>query len=122
MSIEKESPAGDLIDGAHGLNKTDWIDDMVNYKSTNVISSWSDVLQLRRLRGQSQEEFWGMFGVSQSAGARYESSRKSASGMRRQLAMLLVAFASGMLSEEDLGRLLAVTADLRDPGRQDPET
>lgn len=63
---------------------------------------WVDVEHLRKVLGESQNDFWSRFGVTQSTGSRYEDfSIKIPCGIH----MLIVAFVSGMLSENDLMKL-----------------
>lgn len=65
---------------------------------------WVDVKQLRVKRGERQEVFWRRFGVAQWTGSRYETDGRH---MPRPVQMLVIAFALGMVSDDDLDRLLA---------------
>jgi hypothetical protein len=65
---------------------------------------WLDVKQLRVNRGERQEQFWRRFGVAQWTGSRYETDGRH---MPRAVQMLVIAFASGMVTDDDLDRLLA---------------
>jgi len=64
---------------------------------------WVDVKQLRVTRGERQEQFWRRFGVAQWTGSRYETDGRH---MPRPVQMLVIAFALGMLTDDDLDRLL----------------
>ena len=57
--------------------------------------------QMRRQRGERQSIFWSRFGVTQSAGSRYESDRE----LNAPLGLLIELWASGALSAEDLEQL-----------------
>lgn len=61
----------------------------------------ADLRAYRASRNENQTEFWGRFGVTQSAGSRYESGRE----VSAPLAMLVLAFAEGMLDDVTLERL-----------------
>ncbi len=64
-------------------------------------SPLSDLVAYRQSLGETQTEFWTRFGVTQSAGSRYESGR----GVPAPLAMLMLAFSKKLLDDEEL-RLL----------------
>jgi len=53
---------------------------------------------IRRKRGMNQQEFWGMIGVTQSGGSRYESGRNMPRPVRELLRLVHV---EGV----DLGRI-----------------
>lgn len=55
----------------------------------------ADLRAYRVSRNENQTEFWGRFGVTQSAGGRYESGRE----VPAPLAMLVLAFADGVLDD-----------------------
>lgn len=61
----------------------------------------ADLRAYRVSRNENQTEFWGRFGVTQSAGSRYESGRE----VPAPLVMLVLAFADGMVKSEQLERL-----------------
>lgn len=65
-------------------------------------SPLTDVRAYRQSMGENQTEFWGRFMVTQSGGSRYEMQLRS---MPKPIAMLLVAFADGILSEDDLATM-----------------
>lgn len=58
----------------------------------------ADLRAYRVSRNENQTEFWGRFGVTQSAGSRYESGRE----VPAPLAMLVLAFADGLLDDTTL--------------------
>lgn len=60
-----------------------------------------DPISLRRARSETQTVFWPRFGVTQSAGARYESHGRLPPPIR----LLLALFASGQITDEQLRRL-----------------
>lgn len=60
-----------------------------------------DLEGFRRARGENQATFWGRFGVTQSGGSRYESGR----AVPLSTAMLLSAYAQGLLDDEALKSL-----------------
>lgn len=62
-----------------------------------------DIGSHRRGRGENQITFWGRFGVTQSAGSRYETVR----GMPVQVAALIWLVESGKLDEADLQKAFA---------------
>lgn len=63
-----------------------------------------DNLEAYRLsRGETQTEFWSRFGVSQSGGSRYETGRP----VPMPTAMLVQAFADGVVDDKALERLRA---------------
>lgn len=61
----------------------------------------TDLRAYRMSRNANQTEFWGRFGVTQSAGSRYESGRE----LPAPTAMLVLAFADGLINEIALARL-----------------
>ena len=61
-------------------------------------SPWGDVRQLRISKRESQEKFWGRFGVTQSSGSRFETGLS----IPAPVAILLKLYASGKLSDGDL--------------------
>ncbi len=58
--------------------------------------------ELRKASGMNQTEFWKRFGVTQSAGSRYESGRS----LPRPLRVLMQARIDGAIDEATLARLL----------------
>lgn len=63
----------------------------------------ADLRAYRVSRNENQTEFWGRFGVTQSAGSRYESGRE----VPAPLALLVLAFAEGVLDDSHLSKLRA---------------
>lgn len=61
----------------------------------------ADLRAYRVSRNENQAEFWARFGVTQSGGSRYESGR----AVPAPLAMLVLAFADGVLDDAALGKL-----------------
>ena len=61
----------------------------------------TDLRAYRASRNENQTEFWGRFGVTQSAGSRYESGRE----LPAPTAMLVLAFADGRLDDAALEKL-----------------
>lgn len=61
-------------------------------------SPLADLVAYRESRGETQAEFWSRFGVTQSGGSRYESGRD----VPRPVAILVQAFADGVLDDEAL--------------------
>jgi transcriptional regulator with XRE-family HTH domain len=55
----------------------------------------------RLSRGENQTQFWTRFGVTQSGGSRYESGRE----LPVPVAMLVLAYAEGLLDERSLEKL-----------------
>lgn len=64
----------------------------------------ADVRSYRLAMGETQTEFWSRFMVTQSGGSRYEMDLRS---IPNSVAMLVVGFADGTLSEEILATLAA---------------
>lgn len=60
-----------------------------------------DIKAYRLSRDENQTQFWTRFGVTQSGGSRYESGR----GLPIPVAMLVLAFAAGLLDEKSLEKL-----------------
>lgn len=58
--------------------------------------------ELRKASGMNQTEFWKRFGVTQSAGSRYESGRS----LPRPLRVLMQATIDGAIDEPTLAKLL----------------
>lgn len=61
----------------------------------------TDLTAYRKSRGENQTEFWSRFGVTQSGGSRYESGRE----VPAPVAILVLAFADGLLDDAALGAL-----------------
>ena len=55
------------------------------------IFSSADALAIRSKLGMNQTDFWSPFGVTQSCGSRYESSRSSSRSIPRPVQILLAA-------------------------------
>lgn len=64
-------------------------------------SPLKDLRAYRESLGENQTTFWNRFGVTQSAGSRYESGRE----MPVPLAILLLAFAEGLLDDVAIEKL-----------------
>ncbi len=60
-----------------------------------------DIKAYRLSRDENQTQFWTRFGVTQSGGSRYESGRE----LPIPVAMLVLAFAAGLLDEKSLEKL-----------------
>jgi DNA-binding transcriptional regulator YiaG len=65
-----------------------------------------DIKAYRLSRGENQTQFWTRFGVTQSGGSRYESGRE----LPTSVAMLVLAYAEGLLDEKSLEKLLRKVA------------
>lgn len=61
----------------------------------------SDLVGYRKARAENQSDFWRRFGVTQSGGSRYESGRD----VPRPTALLLMAYADGLITDQDLAKL-----------------
>ena len=59
---------------------------------------FSDIGKYRKARGETQSEFWSRFGVTQSAGSRYESGRSVPKPVR----LLMHLFDAGRITDADL--------------------
>lgn len=69
----------------------------------------ADIRTFRRNSGMNQTQFWSMFGMTQSAGSRFESGRN----IPEPLAVLLVLCERGKVGEKDLRDARAVVAGER---------
>lgn len=58
----------------------------------------SDLVALRKARGENQSDFWRRFGVTQSGGSRYEAGRN----LPTPVAILLTLFVLGHVTDESL--------------------
>lgn len=58
----------------------------------------ADLRAYRVSRNENQTQFWTRFGVTQSGGSRYESARP----LPHPVALLIIAFAEGYLSDDQL--------------------
>lgn len=61
----------------------------------------ADLRAYRVSRNENQTEFWSRFGVTQSGGSRYESGR----GLPAPVAILVLAFADGLMDDAALALL-----------------
>jgi hypothetical protein len=61
-------------------------------------SALADLRQLRISKRESQEKFWGRFGVTQSSGSRFETGLS----IPAPVAILLKLYVNGKLSDGDL--------------------
>jgi hypothetical protein len=64
----------------------------------NGIGPIADLRQFRLSRRESQEKFWGRFGVTQSSGSRFETGLT----IPAPVAILLKLYASGKVNDGDL--------------------
>ncbi len=71
-------------------------------KQKGDVPPWRNVLGYRERLNEKQLPFWRRFGVTQSAGSRYESSNRP---MPAPLEMLIAAFDMGLLDEHAMGRI-----------------
>lgn len=67
-------------------------------RKTSSPSILKDPAAYRKVEGLNQTEFWPLFGVTQSAGSRYESGR----AMPIPLKILLSMYDKGVVSAEDI--------------------
>jgi hypothetical protein len=68
-------------------------------KTDNVAANTlGDLRQLRISKRESQEKFWGRFGVTQSSGSRFETGLS----VPAPVAILLRLYVNGKLSDGDL--------------------
>lgn len=74
-----------------------------------MISPLDDVAGYRKRLGQTQDQFWPRFGVSQASGSKYESD----SPMPLPISMLILAFAEGCLNEKQLVAFCAAAKKAR---------
>jgi hypothetical protein len=72
---------------------------------------WMDTCEFRKQRNETQSEFWARFGVTQSAGSRYEIDSRSTP---KSVLMLVIAFALGIVSQDDLERLNEASKEVDD--------
>lgn len=75
----------------------------------------ADLEAYRLSRGETQTAFWSRFGVTQSGGSRYESGR----AVPPPTAMLVQAFADGVVDDQALASLRRKTAIRTKEGRTD---
>jgi hypothetical protein len=78
--------------------------------------AWVNLSFMRCQMGESQFAFWDRFGVTQSAGSRYEADARR---MPTALTMLIIAFATQELSEKTMKKLLESAERLA--ARNDPK-
>jgi hypothetical protein len=62
------------------------------------IEALADLRQLRISKRESQEKFWGRFGVTQSSGSRFETGLS----IPAPVAILLKLYVNGKLNDGDL--------------------
>lgn len=60
---------------------------------------------LRKLSGLNQTDYWGQYGMTQSAGSRYEKGRD----ISRPTTMLMWLHQSGRINDDDLANALKAT-------------
>ncbi len=63
---------------------------------------WRNIREYRARLQEKQMPFWNRFGVTQSAGSRYEASARP---LPKQLEMLIAAFDMGLLNDASLGQI-----------------
>src|SRR5512134_425550 len=66
--------------------------------TTKAVEKLADPREIRRKLGMNQQQFWGMIGVTQSGGSRYESGRNMPRPVRELLRLVHV-------ERLDLGRI-----------------
>jgi len=76
---------------------------------------WRNVLGYREKLGEKQLVFWTRFGVSQSAGSRYETSNRP---MPAPLEMLIAAYDMGLLTEESMEMMRQAVTGTPKPRRR----
>lgn len=69
------------------------------------LTTLEDLSAARRAEGRTQTEFWSLFGMTQSGGARYEGGRP----LPRPLQMLIWLKDNKRISENDLTDALRAT-------------
>jgi hypothetical protein len=67
-------------------------------KHDSVRTAAGELRQLRISKRESQEKFWGRFGVTQSSGSRFETGLS----VPAPVAILLKLYVNGKLSDGDL--------------------
>jgi transcriptional regulator with XRE-family HTH domain len=58
--------------------------------TTKAVDKLADPREIRRKLGMNQQQFWGMIGVTQSGGSRYESGRNMPRPVRELLRLVHV--------------------------------
>ena len=66
--------------------------------SASMANPHSELKRLRISKRESQEKFWGRFGVTQSSGSRFETGL----GIPAPVAILVKLYVKGRLSDGDL--------------------
>lgn len=66
----------------------------------------SDITAARRIAALNQSAFWTRFGVTQSAGSRYESGRKPS----MPLQLLIALYDAGRITDDDLADAKKIVA------------
>jgi hypothetical protein len=66
--------------------------------STVALSAHAELKKFRISKRESQEKFWGRFGVTQSSGSRFETGL----GIPPPVAILVKLYVKGRLSDGDL--------------------
>ena len=61
----------------------------------------------RKASGLNQTDYWGQYGMTQSAGSRYEAGRD----IPRPTAMLMWLHESGRINDDDLANALKATQE-----------
>lgn len=72
-------------------------------------SPLEDLMAYRKSLGESQTVFWDRFGVTQAGGSRYEREH----AMPAPVALLVLAFAEGLLNDQALRNLGAKIGGLQ---------
>lgn len=66
--------------------------------AASAVSPHAELKRLRISKRESQEKFWGRFGVTQSSGSRFETGL----GIPPPVAILVKLYVKGRLSDGDL--------------------
>jgi len=75
-----------------------------------------DLAAARRVLGRTQKEFWSLFGITQSGGARYENGRP----LPRSVQMLIWLSDNARISDSDLADAAHATKARTQKGRTPP--
>ncbi len=68
----------------------------VDHDAVNVVSDGPEARALRTALGLSQAAFWGLFGITQSSGSRYEAGEEMPAGAATLLRLLLLSEAAAI--------------------------
>lgn len=67
----------------------------------NIKSTLKHLADFRKLRSETQTEFWGRFGIGQSGGSRYEQGRN----VPMPVQLLIALYAQGVITDAHLAQL-----------------